>query len=172
MIRHMTAAILSLILAFAPAAAQETRALGGGVSPPASIDQLAWLAGSWVGTGMGSQVTETYSAPLGGRITGHFAMADGKGGVAFTEIVDYVPVGRSIAYRVRHFNPDMTGWEDGTGKPVVFPLVAVERNRWYFDGMTLERTGRDTLTMWVRMAEGGTAKEAPFRFRRARPSNR
>lgn len=166
-IRAMAAAVIFSLVSI-PAAAQNTRSLDGGGSPPASIDQLAWLAGSWVGTGMGSQVTETYSAPLGGRINGHFAMADGKGGVAFTEIVDYAPLGRSLAYRVRHFNPDMSGWEDKTGKPVIFALVAVENDRWFFDGMTLERTGPDALTMWVRITEGGTAKEVPFRLTRAR----
>ena len=121
---------------------------------------------------MGSQVTETYSAPLGGRITGHFVMADDKGGVAFTEIVDYVAAGRSLSYRVRHFNSDMSGWEDRTGKPVVFQLVAVESNRWFFDGMTLERTGRDALIMWVRIKEGDTTNEVPFRFSRARSYRR
>lgn len=172
MIRQMTTAVLSLALAYAPASAQKTRSLNGGASPPASVDQLAWLAGSWVGTGMGSQVTETYSAPLGGRITGHFVMADDKGGVAFTEIVDYVAAGRSLSYRVRHFNSDMSGWEDRTGKPVVFQLVAVESNRWFFDGMTLERTGRDALIMWVRIKEGDTTNEVPFRFSRARSYRR
>lgn len=165
MIRSLTAVLLALAT---PAAAQNTRALNGGVSPAASIDDLAWLGGSWVGTGMGARVTETYSAPLGGRITGHFAMADDKGGVAFTEIVDYVPIGNSLAYRVRHFNPDMSGWEDKTGKPVVFPLVAVEKGRWFFDGMTVERTGPDALTMWVRMTEDGKSQEIPFHFTRAR----
>jgi hypothetical protein len=163
MIRALIAFTLALS---APAAAQNTRSLNGSVSPPASIDQLAWLAGSWVGTGMGAAVTETYSAPLGGRITGHFAMADGKGGIAFTEIVDYVPVGQSLAYRVRHFNPDMTGWEDQTGKPVVFPLVAIEKDRWFFDGMTIERTGPDSLVMWVKIDGKDGAKEIPFRFSR------
>jgi hypothetical protein len=162
--RAWTAIALALA---APAAAQNTRSLDGGALPPASVDQLAWLAGSWIGTGMGSQVTETYSAPLGGRITGHFAMADGKGGVAFTEIVDYVPLGRSLAYRVRHFNPDMTGWEDQTRKPVVFPLVAVEQDRWFFDGMTVERSGPHTMTMWVRITEKDVTTEVPFRFTRA-----
>jgi hypothetical protein len=165
----MMRALIAITLAVStPAAAQNTRSLEGRPSPPASLDQLAWLAGSWVGTGMGGQVTETYSAPLGGRITGHFAMADGKGGIAFTEIVDYVPLGRSLAYRVRHFDPDMTGWEDETRKPVVFPLVAVEKDRWFFDGMTLERTGPDAMTMWVRIADGGASKDIPFRLTRAR----
>lgn len=160
-------ALAALFMAATPQ--HHTRALNGAEPPPAAIEDLAWLAGSWVGTGLGADVTETYSAPLGGRITGHFVMADGKGGTAFTEIVDYVPVGRSIAYRVRHFNPDMTGWEDKTGKPVVFPLVAVEKDRWFFDGMTIERTGPDALTMWVRMRDdGGTVSEAPFRLTRVR----
>lgn len=113
---------------------------------------------------MGADVTETYSAPLGGRITGHFAMTDNKGGVAFTEIVDYVPLRGSLAYRVRHFNPDMSGWEDKTSQPVIFPLVAVEKGRWFFDGMTVERTGPNALTMWVRITENGTATDVPFRL--------
>lgn len=158
-----------LLFAATPVAAQETRSLpAGAASPPASIDRLAWLAGSWTGEAMGGPVTETYSAPLGGRITGHFAAGDGKGGVSFTELVEYVPAGRSIAYRVRHFGPDMAGWEDKTGKPVVFPLVAVEGRRWYFDGMTIDRTGPDALTMWVRIDEGGKVEEMPFRLVRAR----
>lgn len=165
MMRTLTAIILGLA---APLAAQNTRSSNGDASPAASIDSLAWLAGSWVGTGMGSDVTETYSAPLGGRITGHFAMADGKGGIAFTELVDYVPVGRSIAYRVRHFDPDMTGWEDSTRKPVMFPLVAVEKNRWFFDGMTVERMAADAMTMWVRITKNGNTTEVPFRFTRRR----
>ena len=164
MIRAWIAVTLALS---APVAAQHTRGLDGGESPAASVDQLDWLAGRWVGTGMGAAVTETYSARLGGRITGHFVMADGKGGVAFTEIVDYVPVGRSIAYRVRHFNPDMTGWEDKTGTPVTFPLVAIETDRWFFDGMTVERTGPDAMTLWVRMTEKGAVREEPFRLVRA-----
>lgn len=169
MLRILTAASIALAT---PAAAQHTRTLGDSAPPSASIAQLDWLAGSWVGTGMGADVTETYSAALGGRISGHFVMADGKGGVAFTELVDYLPVGQSLAYRVRHFNADMTGWEDKTGKPVQFALVAVEKDRWFFDGMTLEPTGPDALTMWVRITEQGKTEEVPFRFVRARAHKR
>lgn len=159
-------AVLSLIAT--PALAQETRSLPpGAASPAASVDQLAWLAGSWTAEALGDRVTETYSPPLGGRITGHFVDGDGRGGIAFTEIVDYVPVGASIAYRVRHFAPDTSGWEDRTGKPVVFPLVAIEGHPWYFDGMTIDRTGLDSFTMWVRIEAGGRPVETPFRFRRA-----
>ncbi len=161
--------LVALMLVASPVAAQETRSLAPGAqSPPASVKQLAWLAGSWTGEAMGDRVTETYSAPLGGRITGHFVAGDGKGGVEFAELVDYVPIGPSVAYRVRHFAPDMAGWEDKTGKPVVFPLVAVEGDKWFFDGMTLDRTGPDALTMWVRIGDGEKAKDVPFRLVRVR----
>lgn len=167
MLPRMIAA--ALLMCAAPLTAQTIRsAQPGAAHAAARISDLAWLAGSWTGVAMGGEITETYSAPLGGRITGHFVLGDGKGGVAFSELVDYVAQGNSLAYRVRHFNPDMTGWEDKTGKPVVFPLVAVEKDRWYFDGMTLERTGPDALTMWVRIGEGGEAKDTPFRMTRRR----
>ncbi|WP_404370112.1 DUF6265 family protein [Sphingomonas sp. MMS24-J45] len=169
MLRTVTAILIALAT---PAAAQHTRILGDSAPASASIAQLEWLTGSWVGTGMGAEIAETYSAALGGRISGHFVMADGKGGVAFTELVDYVPVGQSLAYRVRHFNADMTGWEDKTGNAVQFMLVAVEKDHWFFDGMTLERTGPDALTMWVRITKEGKAEDVPFRFVRARSHKR
>lgn len=157
--------LLGLLVA-APAGAEKVRTLGAAQPASATIEQLAWLAGSWSGEAMGGRVSETYSVPLGGRITGHFVATDAKGATTFTELVDYVPLGRSIAYRVRHFNPDMTGWEDKSGKPVVFPLVAIEGSSWYFDGMTIERTGPNALTMWVKVEGKDGAKEVPFRLTR------
>ncbi len=55
----MRATIALLLLLSSGAGAQHTRSLAGAAPPPASVDQLAWLAGSWVGSGMGAEVTET-----------------------------------------------------------------------------------------------------------------
>lgn len=162
--------LIGLALAFASVAdAQQVRSADGAAPATASIDQLAWLEGSWEGEGLGGPASETYSRIQGGQLTGHFVQTDGKGGIAFTEIIHlgaYGERGRSLAYRVRHFNADMRGWEDKSGAPVVFPLVAVERDRWYFDGLTIHREAPDRMTMWVRIGEGGTAREAAFRYRR------
>ena len=161
-------ALLVLLFA-APAAAQRVRSLDKGASPPASIDQLAWLAGSWTGTGMGAAVAETYSAPLGGRITGHFTMADGNGGVAFTELVDYVPLGTSIAYRVRHFGPDMAGWEDKSGAASEHALLAIEGKRMFFDGMTLDHSRPGALEFHIRIVDkAGRTRDLTYRYRRVR----
>jgi hypothetical protein len=169
MIRSACAALL---LCTAPGAlAQETRTLTPGAKPPpASVDQLSWLAGTWRGEGIGAPATEVYSSPQAGGILGHFLQEDGKGGVQFYEIIQIVPVDGSLAYRVRHFNPDLTGWEDKTGKAVEFRLVAIEGDAFYFDGLTLRRSGADAMTAWVRVhkKDGGT-EEIAFRYRRGTP---
>ncbi|MEG3087574.1 DUF6265 family protein [Sphingomonas sp. PB4P5] len=96
--------LLALMMAVmaAPAVAQETRQLPpGGVSPPATIDQLAWLAGEWRGEGIDAPATEVYSTAQGGQIAGHFVQTDKQGGVAFQELVQIFPRGGSLVYRVR-----------------------------------------------------------------------
>lgn len=167
--------LIGLALVVAPTAhGQQVRSTDGAAPAAASIEQLAWLEGSWEGEGLGGPASETYSRVQGGQLTGHFVQTDGKGGIAFTEIIHLGPHGeggRSLAYRVRHFNPDMRGWEDKTGAPVVFPLIAIERDRWYFDGLTIHREAPDRMTIWVRIGAGdkagGKAREVAFRYRRA-----
>lgn len=171
MIRPLLA--LALTCLTLPAAAQETRGLAPGTaSPPATVDQLGWLAGSWRGEGYGGPATEVYSAPEGGQISGHFVQQDGKGGVAFYEIMQIVPRGGSLVYRLRHFNYDLTGWEDAkAGKAVEFPLVKIEGDTVWWNGMTMRREGADAMVVWVRIdGEGGAPdKEIAFRYRRTGP---
>ncbi|WP_213982659.1 DUF6265 family protein [Sphingomonas sp. dw_22] len=164
MIRCTLAALL-LCLA-PPALAQETRSLAAGAqSPAATLDQLAWLAGTWRGEGLGAPATEVYSAPQAGRIAGHFLQEDGKGGIEFYELMQIVPRGESLVYRLRHFNADLTGWEDATGKAVEFPLVAIEKDAIHFDGLTFRITGPRAMTCWVRIRhKDGSTEEMPFRY--------
>ena len=76
-------------------------------------------------------------------------------------------VGNSIEYRVKHFNPDMTGWEE-KAHFIRFPLVAVEEDAWYFDGLTIRRTGPDTADHVVRIKrKDGSEGEAVLKYWRA-----
>ncbi len=164
------AALLFSIVAGSPALAQATRTMPpDGVSPPAEIGALAWIAGEWVGEGLGAPAVEVYSRPRGGQIAGHFLMEDGTGGIRFYELLQIASEGGSLVYRLRHFNSDLTGWEDANGEAEQFRLVAIEPDAAYFDGLTLAREGEDGLVVTVRIArEDGTSFEAPFRYRRAR----
>ncbi|MCC2977504.1 DUF6265 family protein [Sphingomonas sp. PL-96] len=162
--------IVAGLLVLAAADPQTRAALPGTPPPHARIADLAWLQGEWHGDGYGGPATEVYSAPQAGGIAGHFLQEDGKGAVLFYELLQIVPRGQTLVYRLRHFNADLTGWEDAKGgKAVEFPLVAVEDNRFFFDGLTLVREGPDTFTVWVKIAEDGkAAQDVPFRYRRIR----
>ena len=162
---------LAILLALlsVPATGQDTRTLAAGASSPdATIDSLAWLAGTWRGEGLGSTATEVYSSPEAGQIAGHFVQHAKTGGVKFYELMQIVPRGTSLVYRLRHFNADLTGWEDARdGKAVEFRLVAIASDRVFFDGMTLVREGTDGLISIIRIDQGdGKSFEATFRYRR------
>ena len=170
--RIAAAFALALCLAPCPGFAQQTRVLAPGTSSPAAkVSDLSWLVGEWTGEGFGAKLHESYSAPIGGQMPGHFYVArDGK--PEMYEFVMIAEVGDSIEYRVRHFNPDMTAWED-KDHFVRFPLVAVDADNWHFDGLTIRRTGPDSADHIVRIkGKDGTTSEAVLKYRRMGPPAR
>jgi hypothetical protein len=163
---HPAAYVLAFVCLAVPATAQETRTLKpGSSSPPARLEDLAWLQGQWEGPGITGPATEVYSAPAGGQMPGHFRQLR-EGRVWFFEIISIVQVGTSLEYRLKHFNEDLTGWEE-KDRVIKFPLVAVEKDAWYFDGLTIRRDGSDGMIGAVRIEnKDGTAREAVFRYKR------
>jgi hypothetical protein len=161
-------ALASLLLAAAPAAAQETRsAIRGQGPPPARLADLGWLVGTWEGEGITGPAREVYSAPINGQMTGHFIQTRGDG-IWFFEIMSIAEVDGSLEYRLKHFNADLTGWEE---KDEVrrFPLVAAAEGALYFDGLTIRRDGEDGMIGAVRIDDrDGTSREAVFHYRRVR----
>ena len=152
------------------APAQDVRtAARGAVAPAAKIADLAWLAGEWTGEGFDSVLHENYSRPVGGQIAGHFYAAK-NGQPSFYEFELITQIGDSVEFWVKHFNPDMTGGEE-KDKFVRFPLVAVEKDAWYFDGLTIRRTGPDTADHIVRVKSRATGEEhdALLHYRRVKP---
>ena len=144
-------ALASLVLA-APAAAQ-------------SIEDAAWLAGRWVGEGLGGTVEETWAPAAGGQMVGHFQLVK-AGKPVFYEIMllDAPPGG--LRLRVKHFSPDFTAWEDKAVWHSFEPL-AVEPDKLRFKGLTLGRQG-DGLTIAITFrSKDGTVREEVLKLRRA-----
>jgi hypothetical protein len=136
----------------------------GAASPPAKIADLAWLEGVWLGKGLGGETEEAYSAPLGGAIVGYFRFVkDGK--LVFYEIVTLVEEGGSVLIRLKHFNADLTGWEEKNVSQS-FKLVAIEGQTAYFDGLTLKRDG-DTLfsAVLIKNKKDGSQRTEQFSYR-------
>lgn len=144
----------------------ETRVgVEGQSAPAASIDDLAWLAGAWIGEGLGGVAREVYSPPMGGIIMGHFVFQRDDA-FGFSEILSVAEVDGSLVYRLKHFNADLTGWEE-KNEVVEFPLVAREGDAFYFNGLTIRKDGEDGLVAAVRIDRGAAGVgEAVFRYRR------
>ncbi len=167
------ALVLLVALAMAPALkAQEqhtphTKKLGAGqLAPPARVQDMAWIAGHWVGEGMGGQSEEMWGPVSLGRMLGTFTQSE-NGNPIFHELMVVMVVDGRLVVRLKHFNPDLTAWEE-KDRFIDFPFVAKTTDAMYFRGLTYQRVGRDAMTIYVAMREkDGTLHEEAFRFKRA-----
>lgn len=160
---------IALVLGVAaPLAAQETRvAPEGHVPPPARIDQAAWLVGDWVGAGIdGAEAAETWLPASGGTMVGVFLQENPDGSIMFTEMMYMSEEEGSLVLKLKHFNPDLTGWEEKDGM-VRFRLLGIEPCAVYFTSLTYRCDGERGLLVAVRMkSEGPEVNELVFRFKR------
>ena len=111
---------LGVILAGLPGMAQQeytehTMKLGEeGRSQPASIEDVAWLAGNWKGEGFGAIVEEAWAPPLGGTMMGMFRLVnDDK--VNFYELMLIQEDEGTLVLRVKHFSSEFEAWEEKDG---------------------------------------------------------
>lgn len=165
---HLRTLLLAACLWPAVAAAQDVRTTSPGATPPkATVADIGWMAGHWEGEGLGGQSIESISPPVAGQMAGHFQQVkDGK--LQFYELYQFAPAGDSLILRIKHFNADLSGWEE-KDRSAEFPLVALEKNAVYFDGLTMRLTGEDQLETIVRTeSRDGTISDERFRFRRVR----
>jgi hypothetical protein len=132
----------------------------------ASIDDAAWLAGRWVGEGLGGIVEENWSPPLGGQMVGHFALVkDGK--PVFYELMLLDQHEGGLRMRVKHFNPDFTGWEEKDGWHSFEPR-SVGPRRLEFEGLILRLEGEELVAIvTLRDRATGAVRDEILRHRRA-----
>ncbi len=158
--------IIASLLLPSQLAAQDVRTLGEAASPPATLDQIAWLAGTWEGTGLGGESHEGWLPPVNGQMAGVFHQSS-NGALQFYEILQVVERGGSLVLRLKHFGGDLSGWEDNSAESALeFPLVAIENNAAYFSGLTYERIGDDRLQVHLRLHSAGEVRIETFAFTR------
>jgi uncharacterized protein YecT (DUF1311 family) len=150
-------------------AAQETRVGAEGfVSPPATIYQMWWLEGLWQGEGIdGAPATESWLPSTGHTMVGTFVQQTPEGDILFSEHMYLAEEDGSLVLKLKHFNADLTGWEDKAGM-VTFQLLSLDFCAAYFSGLTIRCDGNDKLVVAVRMkSDQPEPKELLFRFNRA-----
>jgi len=137
------------------------------VAQAATIDDAAWLAGRWKGTGLGGELEEVWSPPEGGQMVGHFRLVQ-EGKPVFYEFMLLDVVEGGVRMRLKHFNPDHTAWEDKETWTTFTP-VSASPTKLEFSALTIERTGADALVMKLKMRREGKVVEEILKFQRAAP---
>ncbi len=133
----------------------------------ANINDLDWLKGRWSGEGFGGWLEEIWSPPAGGQMLATFRVLE-NGKPVFSEICQIGEENGTLTYKVKHFNPDLTGWEE-KDEYVTFNLVKTAPNAVYFSGLTMiENGGKCDIWLALRQ-EDGSHKEEYLVYRRDKP---
>ena len=163
---NRTTLLLLLICWTTTTMAQRTISLPEGQeSPKASLEDVSWIAGHWQGEAFGGITEEVWTPPLGDSMMGSFKMVDEEK-VQFYELMVIREVDGTLLFQLKHFNGDMTGWEE-KAETVDFALVKVESNKVYFDDFTFEKVDENTLRIdLVTDSNNGEQMEMTFHYAR------
>jgi hypothetical protein len=127
-----------------------------------NINDYAWLAGSWTGDGFGGTSEEVWSQPSAdGTMMGVYRHHKGDGSLNFYEFL----VLDSTGLRLKHFTPDLVGWETKE-KFVTFELIAFTENKIELKGLVFERTSDSTMEIRLRMRRGDKVETEIFKMKR------
>ena len=131
-----------------------------------SIEDFGFLQGYWQGTGFDGQSEEVWMPPVDGRMFGVFKQSQ-DGQLVFTEFMEIVETEESFVLRLKHFNPDFSGWEEKDDN-VTFRLTSVSENSAVFGSLSYEIVRPNSLQVKLRMRndDGSTVTE-DFDFTRS-----
>lgn len=132
--------------------------------PAATLEDAAWLAGSWTGTAFGSRFEEHWNPPSAGSMVGLFKLFNDEG-VSFYEILLLTVEDGSLSLKVKHFNADFTAWEE-KGDFIDFRLVKKEENALHFGGLSFYRRDENNIDGYIVMRSGEKITEHHLEYER------
>lgn len=169
--RHIR--LVALLLFLAPPAFSADRRTentfklsAGEKSPPARLADMRWLAGHWEGEAFGGKTEEVWMEPAGPDMAGVFRLHK-AGKTIFYEIMVVTEAGGSLVFKLKHFNADLTGWEE-KNEVQSFPLVVKRDGALLFEGMSFHAEG-DALVVYLAVEhKDKPVEEVKFTYRRVR----
>ena len=132
--------------------------------PKAAIENVSWLVGSWKGEAFGGTFEEVWTAASSGTMVGMFKLIHNNKPTMY-EFELIVEEEGSLSVQLKHFNADLSGWEE-KDKFISFPLVKLTENAAYFEGLTYLRDGPDRLKVYVVVGQDGKIHEEAILFHR------
>jgi hypothetical protein len=116
------------------------------------LSSMSWMVGYWKGEAFGGTTEEVWMPAVDGHMVGTFRLwSEGK--LVFSEFMNLIQTGDTFSLNVKHFNPDLSSWEEKE-KWTTFRLVEVGENAVWFSGLTIIRIG-DEIKMYIAMTEDG-----------------
>jgi hypothetical protein len=133
--------------------------------PVATLEDAAWLVGSWRGEAFGKQFEEVWNAPSQGTMVGMFKLFDDSG-VDFYELLLLSVEDNTLSLKVKHFTAGFVAWED---KPdfVNFKLVSKEADALHFSGLSFYRRDADHIDGYIVLKKGEEVAEHKLAYVRS-----
>ena len=132
--------------------------------PAATLEDAAWLAGSWTGTAFGKSFEEHWNPPSAGSMVGLFKVFDDEG-VSFYEIMLLTIEEGSLSLKVKHFSADFTAWEEKSDH-VNFRLMKLDDDALHFAGLSFYRRDDHTIDGYIVMKRGEEISEEYLKYQR------
>lgn len=130
-----------------------------------TLENIAWIAGTWHGEAFGGQTEEIWSEPSGGSMMATFKLiVDGK--VQFYEIEIIREIENSLVLQLKHFDNSLKGWET-QNETVDFPLKKITEHRVVFEGISFERVSANEMNVYVDIKENGKTETVKFNYKKA-----
>jgi hypothetical protein len=137
---------------------------------PATLADVSFITGHWIGGEGGDLSEEVWSAPEGDSMMGMWRYV-AKGRTRIYEILTLTADGPGVVLRIRHFDPQLVAREE-KDRAVELPLVAKGPREAVFEGP--EHGVKGTVRLTYRQTDDGAlaavlekeGKKEEFRFRR------
>ncbi|MCP4703904.1 MAG: hypothetical protein GY865_04785 [candidate division Zixibacteria bacterium] len=113
-----------------------------------SFKDFEWLAGSWEGEAFGGNFEEVWSPATAGSMCGTFKLFSNNK-VSFYEIFTITIDSTGPVLRLKHFNADLTGWEE-KDEVISFPYIDCNKNELQFDGLIYRKISDEAMRIVLR----------------------
>ncbi len=132
--------------------------------PAATLEDVSWMVGNWVGEAFDSSFEEVWNPPSAGSMVGMFKLFNNEG-VTFYELLLLIEEEGSLSLLVKHFNDDFTAWEEKEDY-VRFRLVNIEDNAVHFSGISFYSINDDEMHGYLVMHNDDDRWEEKLVYRR------
>ncbi|MDY8135966.1 DUF6265 family protein [Aquimarina sp. 2201CG5-10] len=133
-------------------------------SPKADLKVIEWLSGYWKGEAFGGITEEVWTPPIGNSMMCAFKLIVNNE-IQFYELLTITEEDETLILRLKHFNDDLTGWEE-KDKTYDFKLVKVTENKVFFNGFTFEKVSDQEINVYVVFEKNNKKTETKFNYKR------